>query len=184
MKIRFIVVGRTASGKTSFIDIVRKKMDIKKIPNFFLETATTRKPRDEKDKLEYTFLSNEEFENTEFLASINPFDGLWYGVLKKKNDKEGAGFFSPISMSYAKDTAEGLNYENVYFIVMNISREERHKRLLNRGDTEEEISKRFGVEDREGDYDLSNLPKGSLIFEDDNATTEEMAEIVMQKFFT
>ena len=178
-----IITGRTGAGKTTVLTEVIKLLKSENIPSSFLEQVTTRKRREGEINSEYSFLSDEEFSKTDCIARFVASNGwVKYGVLKNNNIK-GVGVFSPISLSYAVDTANGIGFDNVQFVIINLDREVRRERLLNRGEKEDSIQRRFDIEDLEGDYDLSVLPKDTLILSNPEDTPLNMAKKIVVALF-
>jgi guanylate kinase len=180
MNKKLIVIGRTAAGKTSIINEMITLLENDNIPTWFFKSATNRDRRPAEDTSEYMFLSDEEFSKMNFISTFMSIDKvLKYGVLPDNDNKQGVGFFSPISQQYAIDTAK--NMTNVQFVVIDLSREIRLERLKSRGESEEGINRRFAIEDLEGEYDYTKFPDNSIIIKDANLSPKEIAKIVLDK---
>lgn len=163
-----ILLGKSASGKTSQELLLRQ--------NGFdnLITYTTRSIRDgEVNGKDYHFVSVDEFNNLNLPVKYIVSDTWKYGI--HKNDAIGTKIFSCISESYALDISK--HFDNVKVIYFNISREERFKRLLERGDSKESIEKRFEIEDREGDINVHNF---SSLFEVNNGDLTEIYDNIIK----
>lgn len=179
--IKVILLARAGAGKTSSIDEAKKILIQKGISAWDLITATTRDPREgETHLLDYMFCTEEEFETYDFVSSISPGGWVKYGVPYAENIREGVGFFSPISLQYATDTAEAFQERDpstkVIFIILDIPRDVRAERMRSRGESEESIIKRFAIEDEEGSYDLSKLPKDTIIISDAMLSIDEVRQ--------
>jgi len=181
MNKKLIILGRSGAGKTTVINEMIKILNAQDIPTWFFKSATTRKQRAGEGTEEYIFLTEEEFEKTELVSRIAPGGESWikYGVLKNENNRNGVGFFSPISQQYAIDTAN--NMDNVQFVVIDLDREVRLQRLLERGEDKDSIQKRFEVEDKEGDYDFEHFPKDTIIIRDPLASPNELAKQILNQ---
>jgi len=178
MKTLYIVLGRTCSGKTSVVNELIKRGVGKNLVSF-----TTREPREnEVNGVDYHFITNEVFKNTDVVASFSVNEHWHYGVskdelLKVKNDNL---FFPVISLSYGLElanSAQDLGI-NVVFIYFDIDKNIRYQRLLNRGDTIESIEKRFDIEDTEGIIDINNFKDfDSIIFSEKHSENTRPLEV-------
>ena len=152
----FIFLGRSASGKTTITKDLMNIHGFKNVQNF-----TTRKKREcEVKSEEYKFISAEEFNRKKFSATFVVNDEWKYGVGYDIVDKEGENYiFSAISLDYAYSVfvsakAKGIN---VKLFILDISDTIRIQRMLERGDSEESISRRLDIEKSEGKYDSQKL---------------------------
>jgi len=183
--LKVILIARAGAGKTETLKEVMKRLNKEGVPAWELLTGTTRPPRDgEKHGVDYMFFSEEEFQNEDFIAKILLGEELSFGVMYKENIREGIGFFSPISLQYATDTASSFIERDpdteIVFIVLDIDKDVRIERMRNRGEEEHRIQARLAVEDREGPYDLSRLPDDVVVLKDATLSIEEVAEKIIE----
>lgn len=134
----------------------------------FSISATSREPRgDEKDGVEYYFLSPDEFRrrinNNEFLEYEEVYDNKFYGTLKSEVDRileEGKNVVLDV------DCVGGLNIKNIYnnqalsVFIMPPSVEVLRERLEKRGTDEPEV-----IENRlaKAEYEMSFAPQFDVI---------------------
>ncbi|MDD2247198.1 MAG: guanylate kinase [Proteiniphilum sp.] len=134
----------------------------------FSISATSREPRgDEKDGVEYYFLSPDEFRrrinNNEFLEYEEVYDNKFYGTLKSEVDRileEGK------NVVFDVDCVGGLNIKNIYnnqalsVFIMPPSVEVLRERLEKRGTDEPEV-----IENRlaKAEYEMSFAPQFDVI---------------------
>jgi len=177
---KVIVIGRTGAGKTTIITEMINILKQDNVPTWFFNSATNRAKRPGETNSEYTFVSDEEFMSMNFISTFMSIDKvLKYGVLPDNNDRKGVGFFSPISLKYATDTAK--NMDNVQFVVIDLPREVRLERLKARGEDEEGINRRFAIEDLEGKYDYNLFPENTIVIKDSNLNPNEIANIILKQ---
>jgi guanylate kinase len=157
MKHLFLIYAPSAAGKTT----VEKWLD-KNIDNLqrFVST-TTREPRiDEVNGVDYHFVSINEFNfdsSIEAQIQIGSDTNWKYGISTKEFEKINKfAIMSVISLQYVKDIADSAkrNGFNVSVIYLNVSVEERIRRMKARGETSESISKRLDFEDK---YSLNEI---------------------------
>ncbi|ETZ07069.1 guanylate kinase [Holospora obtusa F1] len=141
----FCLAGLTGSGKTSISEAVAKIGNIET-----LIKVTTRPKRSSDLDKEYRFLSSEEYNkllrenkfalHTEYYSShyAVPYSSFEYG--KKKNSFT---FITPWNFCNTSFFDPKLSYVKIW---LDISQEERIKRLLKRGDSEEYINRRLDIE--------------------------------------
>lgn len=141
-----ILVGHSASGKTSIANDLIKRYGFKK----FI-TYTTRKMRvGEVNDVDYHFVSKEEFikmkDDNEFIETMEYNDNFYGSSYRDVGDNKvlivdvrGANYFSELN-----------NDNNVFFYVY-CNEEETIKRMKLRGDKQEDIEKRL-----ESDKELFN----------------------------
>ena len=165
----------SGSGKTTLINHLMSE-----IPGIaFSVSATTRQPRgEEKNGVEYYFMSLEEFkqrvENDEFLEWEEVYPGRCYGTLKavvEKMQEEG------LHVAFDVDVVGGTNIKKFYgdealsVFIQAPSIEVLRERLVNRQtDSMEEIEKRLAKADWE-----MNFAKGkfdTIIINDDLETAK------------
>lgn len=138
-----ILLGNSGSGKTTQIKKIEKDFNIDRIV-----TATTREKRPgEKDKVDYYFLSLEEFEGLKKsgeLLEYAEYAGNFYGTIKSElkkyaGDKNGIAAVEIQGIKNIKAAYE----DRCLSIYLKISREVLVERLKMRGDSEEKIADRL-----------------------------------------
>jgi len=147
----------SGSGKSTIINIVLQK-------EFNLEfsiSATSRAPRgEEKDGVEYYFLSSEKFKekikNNELVEWEEVYPGTFYGTLKSEVDRIAA---KGNNIIFDLDVVGGLNLKKMYgeqalsIFIQPPSIEELEKRLTSRGtDSPEKIKERLSKANEELSY--------------------------------
>ena len=133
----------SGAGKTTLV----KKISVEN--NYFISIShTTRKPRvNEKDGLDYFFVSRNEFEDlikkNQFLEYAKVFNN-YYGSLKEtviKKLKEGENVIFDIDWQGAQQIKKKkLSYKIVTIFILPPSKKELYNRLLNRDKNNERIA--------------------------------------------
>lgn len=145
------IAGKTCSGKTRIVDELCKRYGYKKIV-----TYTTRPIRkNEKDGVDYHFISNEEFQEkieNGFFAEYKTYDtefGPWYYGVSAHDILEAGSkdivIVTPAGFDDITTKYPALSYRLLY-IYTNTSSIKR--RLKKRGDNDKEAERRFEA-DRE-----------------------------------
>lgn len=144
----------SGSGKSTIVNHLLKK-------NYNLEfsiSATTRLPRgDEKNGVEYYFLSVDDFEqkikNNEFVEYEQVYEGRYYGTLRSELERIWA---KGNNVVFDVDIVGGVNLKKQFgdnamaIFIKPPSVEELRKRLLSRGtDSVEEIDIRIAKAEKE-----------------------------------
>lgn len=138
-----ILLGNSGSGKTTQIKKIEKDFNIDRIV-----TATTREKRPgEIDKVDYYFLSLEEFEGLKAsgeLLEYAEYAGNFYGTIKRElekytGDKNG---IAAVEIQGIKNIKAAFK-EKCLSIYLKISKEVLVERLKMRGDSEEKIADRL-----------------------------------------
>ncbi len=181
-----ILSAPSGAGKTTI-----ERLLLKEIPNLVkIITCTTRKPRkDEKDGVDYIFLSNEEFEKRikegKFLeyALVH---GRYYGTPKEEVIKEidkGNDVILTIDVQgtlYIKDNFS-KEFDITTIFILPPSIDELIKRLKLRGESEDEINRRLNSLKKE-------VPKWKyydylVINEDLEVAKESIKKIILSQRF-
>ena len=146
----FIISAPAGGGKTTIVNML-----LKEVPNLErVITCTTRKPREgEKDKIDYFFLSKEEFEqgikNGKFLEYAKVHDN-YYGTPKDEVEKllsEGKDLILVIDVQGMKQIKEKTDIVSIFILPPSL--DELINRMKKRGEPEEEIKKRLETAKRE-----------------------------------
>jgi guanylate kinase len=149
-----IISGPSGTGKTT---IVKHLLDNGLNLSFSI-SATTRQSRgDEKNGIDYFFLSVEEFKekikNGEFVEWEEVYDNVFYGTLKSEMEKI---WKSGCHVLFDVDVKGGINLKKIYgnraiaLFIMPPSVEELHNRLSKRGsDARDKIKMRIAKAEEE-----------------------------------
>lgn len=138
-----ILLGNSGSGKTTQIKKIERDFNIDRIV-----TATTRAKRPgEKDKVDYYFVTSEEFEDLKTsgeLLEYAEYAGNFYGTIKNElekylDDKNG---IAAVEIEGIKNIKAAFK-EKCMTIYLKISKKVCKKRLKMRGDSEEKIIDRL-----------------------------------------
>ncbi|WP_294078683.1 guanylate kinase [Proteiniphilum sp. UBA5384] len=159
----------SGAGKSTLIRyLLSQELNIR-----FSISATSRKPRgEEKDGIEYYFLTPEEFRrriaNNEFLEYEEVYKDKFYGTLKREVDRILA---EGINVVFDVDCIGGLNIKKVYgnraltVFVMPPSVEALRKRLEKRAtDAPAVIENRLA----KAEYEMSFAPQFDVIIHNDD----------------
>ena len=174
----------SGAGKTTLVKyIIETFNDIQ-----FSISATSRIARgEEKDGVDYYFLSNEEFKarvkNEEFIEYEEVYGGNYYGTLKSELDRIWNA--NKIAI-FDIDVAGGANIKNMFpnetlsIFVMPPSIDVLKNRLLERGDvSSEEINVRVKKAESELDY-ASKFD--NIIINNDLEESKKIAHTLIKKF--
>ena len=152
-----VIVGESASGKTTLAKEYEDWLDFKRIV-----TYTTREPRqNEKEGVDYHFIDDAEFErlNKEgFFAETAEYNGWKYGSAKKDYATNAVTVLTPRGLRSVK--RNGVECTSIY---LDVPRRDRLMKCLSRQDNIEEAYRRSlsdvgqfdGIAD-EVDYVLKN----------------------------
>ncbi len=158
-----VITGKTASGKDTLIaKILEKYPDFKKVL-----TTTSRSPReDEKNGVDYNFVSEEEFINRikeERLLEHVRYGGNFYGTEKSQIDTED-NLIWKIDPSMAGKAKEV--FPDCISLYITVDNQTVLQRLKMRGLSEEEIAKRMQDDQKfwdlyqnKYDYVIENIPE-------------------------
>lgn len=152
-----VIVGESASGKSTVEKILQNDYGYKKIVSF-----TTRKPRDgEINGVDYYFVDDDEFKNLRevgFFIETATYNGWNYGTPKKQCVDNVVLVATPHGLRQLKKS--GVDIISFY---INVPRRDRLIKILQRGDNIEEAYRRSlsdvgqydGIKD-EVDYVITN----------------------------
>lgn len=152
-----VIVGESASGKTTLAKEYEDWLDFKRIITY----TTRAKRRNERDGVDYHYISDEEFErlnNEGFFAETAEYNGWKYGSAKKDYTNDTVAVLTPRGLRSVK--RNGVKCTSIY---LDVPRRDRLAKCLNRGDNIEEAYRRSlsdvgqfdGIAD-EVDYVLKN----------------------------
>ena len=144
----FVFSAPSGSGKTTLV----RHLLLQNLPLGFSISATSRTPRgEEKDGMDYYFLSEEEFrqkiEEDAFIEYEEVYQGAFYGTLRSEVErlwKEGKNVLFDIDVIGGLSVKEQYPEETLAVFVQPPSLEELEKRLRQRmTETEEKIQQRL-----------------------------------------
>jgi len=172
------LLGRSASGKTTTLNELVKRGEYKNLVSY-----TTRAIRDnEIEGIDYHFVDIDTFNSLGLKVTFEVNESWKYGL--SFNELKGRYVFQAISQDYIYSAMQEAqkNGFNVKLIVFSLSRVERLRRLLSRGETEESIQKRFEIESNEGDYNLDLFDNFNCrVINTDNLTVNDMVNEVLKE---
>lgn len=174
----------SGSGKSTIINyLLTKNLNLT-----FSISATSRAPRgEEKDGVEYYFLTPEEFRkriaNNEFLEYEEVYEDRFYGTLKAPIEKQLADGFNVV---FDVDVVGGCNIKQFYgeralsLFVQPPCVEELRKRLIGRGtDAPEVIESRIA----KAEYELGFVDKfDTIVINDDLETAKSHTLKAIKEF--
>lgn len=165
-----ILSAPSGSGKST---IIRRLMEIADLCLGFSVSATSRKPRgDERDGVEYYFLSEKEFkeraERGEFVEWEEVYPGTCYGTLLSEVTRvthAGRNLIMDVDVKGALNIKEFFGEKALALFIMPPSKEELEKRLRSRStDSEDSILKRLA----KADFEMGFAPKFDDVVVNDN----------------
>ena len=132
MKPLFLIVGKSASGKTSITEFLEKEIDMKS-----LQSYTTRKPRYE-GETGHTFISDEEFDKLENIIAYTEYHEHRYCCTQAQLDEADLYVVDPPGV---KTLLERYNAQDrdICIIFFSASTRVRIDRMRSRGDSDENI---------------------------------------------
>ncbi|MBD5190483.1 MAG: guanylate kinase [Bacteroidales bacterium] len=177
-----ILSAPSGTGKSS---IIKNLITDATLRLCFSISATSRKPRgEEKDGVDYYFLSNEEFKEKvslgEFVEWEEVYAGTCYGTLEsevKRITSAGNNLIMDIDVKGALNVKKRFGNRALSIFVLPPSKEELERRLRDRAtDSDETIAKRLA----KADYELSFADKFDtrVVNDDLHQATEEVRRLI------
>ncbi len=170
-----VLSGASASGKTEAAKMLMAKYGIQKAI-----TTTTRPMRvHEVDGRDYFFVSKEKFDQLikedKFVEYTN-YNGNYYGSTKDQiaNDRVVVIDLEGLK-SYSR-----LNDKRIVTFYLSTCEEIRYKRMLERGDKEEDAKRR--IENDRRVFDHNQIPNVDYKIDSENRSIEEVADLVYQLY--
>ena len=170
-----VLSGASASGKTEAAKMLMAKYGIQKAI-----TTTTRPMRvHEVDGRDYFFVSKEKFnqliKEDKFVEYTN-YNGNYYGSTKDQiaNDRVVVIDLEGLK-SYSR-----LNDKRIVTFYLSTCEEIRYKRMLERGDKEEDAKRR--IENDRKVFDNNQIPDVDYKIDSENRSIEEVADLVYQLY--
>ncbi|NLL68644.1 MAG: hypothetical protein GX232_00345 [Acholeplasmataceae bacterium] len=170
-----VIVGASASGKTEIAKILIKKYGYHKCV-----TTTTRPPRiGEVDRVDYHFLSREDFLSKvkeKAFVEVTNYQNNFYGIQRKDITPGAIVIVDP---NGANELVLQLG-SKVYLVLVESSREDRKRRMLNRGDQLDLVIKRLESDDEV--FNKDKLLRVDLYINNCTQTLEELADIIHNNY--
>ena len=156
-----VLTGGSGSGKSFY----EKFLNINGFQKFVSHTTREARIKDnEKNGVDYYFVTKEEFKNIEMLETTIVKDNFYGLSLNEYLSKED-NCVVVVDPNGTKQLIDKLGKENLVTILLDISLEERKQNMIDRGDTIEAIEKRLLNEDFVNDYYNLGLKPDILIQE-------------------
>ncbi len=172
-----ILVGASASGKTVTALKLEEKYGFKKAV-----TTTTREKRiNEKDGVDYFFLTKEEFLNKikdNGLVEYTIYNNNYYGCGVEQVADNKVIVVDPNGLKSFKD----LNNDNIVAFLLVAPEEVRYLRMLNRKDTEENAKKRL-INDKK-EFTEDKLAPIDYIIDTSKISIDEVADKIYKLYKT
>lgn len=170
-----VLSGASASGKTEAAKMLTSKYGIVKAI-----TTTTRPMRvHEIDGRDYFFVSKEKFEEMirdDLFVEHTLYNGNYYGSTKSQiADNRSVVIDVEGLKSYS-----ALKEERIVTFYLSTSEEVRYKRMLERGDKEEDAKKR--IENDRKIFADGNIPHVNFRIDSENKTIEQVADEVYRLY--
>ena len=135
----FILVGPSASGKTTVAQLLVERLGLRRAT-----TTTTRERRAGEPLDAYNFVSKENF-SAEDMVECQEYAGNYYGLSKKEADTSNLVIMEPIGakklQAYCKTKGRPC-----YIIGLQASKQEQAERMLLRGDSARMIDERIAFD--------------------------------------
>ncbi len=166
-----VLAGASASGKTEAAKMLAKKYGITKVI-----TTTTRPMRaGETNEKDYFFVTKEKFEQMikeGKFVEYTIYNGYYYGSTKDQIAENKCVVIDP----YGLKAYTELSDKNIVTFFLELSEEERHKRMIERGDDPQLVKKRI-LHDRAA-FTKDKLVKVDYHIESKKYTIEETAMLI------
>jgi guanylate kinase len=138
----YLLIGRSASGKTTIANRLTEKYGYKSISSY-----TTRPPRYDGEE-GHIFINDATFDQLGELAGFVEYNGYRYGTTMQQVDEADIYVIDPIGAEYLLDKYVGRPICIIYF---DASIPTRIHRMLDRGDSDNAIIRRL-LQDEEYDW--------------------------------
>lgn len=128
----FLIVGKSASGKTTIAEFLEKEIGMKS-----LQSYTTRKPRYE-GETGHTFVTDEEFDKLENIIAYTEYHEHRYCCTQEQLDDADIYVIDPPGVETLLERYDANNRQ-VCIMFFSASTRVRIDRMRNRGDSDEKI---------------------------------------------
>ena len=169
-----VLVGPSASGKSA---IVKKLVSDFNMQKFI--TCTTRSPRvGEVDKVDYYFMSKEEFDtrytNDEFIETVY-YNGNHYGTLKSEAAMDKVVILEPNGLNNFIEKNIDL-----FSVFLHTDEQKLKDRMLFRGDSMPDVLKR--LENDKISFNKDALKDVNLVVDTSDLSISEIAAIIYKNY--
>lgn len=162
MKPLYLIVGKSASGKTTVAEFLEKEKDMKS-----LQSYTTRKPRYE-GETGHTFISDEEFDKLENIIAYTEYHEHRYCCTQEQLDDADLYVIDPPGVETLLKKYNNKD-RDVCIIFFSAGIRTRIDRMRNRGDSDEKIIGRLYNDSEYGWWDkISNLYSYYKLMDNEN----------------
>lgn len=170
-----VLSGASASGKTEVAKVLASKYGIVKVI-----TTTTRPIRiHETDGVDYFFVSNERFLEMikeDRFVEYTEYNGNFYGSTKDQIQNNKCVVIDPVGLkAYSK-----IENRNVVTFFLESEEDTRYKRMLQRGDSVENASRRI-INDRAA-FAKSNICRVDYNIDSEHHSVEEVADTIYKLY--
>ena len=138
----YLLIGRSASGKTTIANILEEKYDYKSVSSY------TTRPQRYDGEIGHIFIDDATFDQLGELAGFVEYNGYRYGTTMKQVDEADVYVIDPIGAEYLLDKYVDRPICIIYF---DTSIPTRIHRMVDRGDGDHAIIKRL-LQDEEYDW--------------------------------
>ena len=165
-----LLAGKSGSGKSSVAEYLGKKYGLRQVLSY-----TTRPKRGPEDNT-HIFLSNAEFDKIkkEDMVAYTEFAGYRYCATQEMVDKADIYVIDPDGILTFKKRYTGMNV--AIPIYLNVTKRERFRRMLNRGDSVEMAEKRIINDDEKFSSIMECHP---ITINATHKTVEEVGEEIL-----
>ena len=174
MKNIYLIVGPSGVGKTTLAENLEKRYGYKALKSY-----TDRAPRNEDDN-SHTFVSKEKFErllNGNQLCEYVEFAGHHYAADRKQIDESDLSVVEPSGVREIKNHYNGD--KGIFVIGLHQTPAELRRRMLERGDSKEEVALRV-KEDKVVFDDLQDISDLYLLAEGEEQLTETVNSFIRE----
>ena len=138
----YLLIGRSASGKTTIANILEEKYGYKSVSSY------TTRPQRYDGEVGHIFIDDETFDQLGELAGFVEYNGYRYATTMQQVDEADIYVIDPIGTEYLLDKYVDRPICIIYF---DTSIPTRINRMIDRGDSDDEIIKRL-LQDEEYDW--------------------------------
>ena len=140
----FLLIGRSASGKTTIANILEEKYEYKSVSSY------TTRPQRYDGEVGHIFIDDATFDQLGELAGFVEYNGYRYGTTMQQVDETDIYVIDPIGAEYLLDKYKDRPICIIYF---DASIPTRIYRMLDRGDSDNAIIRRL-LQDEEYDWQI------------------------------
>lgn len=154
MNKKFLIVGRTASGKSSIAREVCKKLGLVQVKSY---TTRVARPGETSENSDHYYISEDEFEmimdgKDGDVAAYTEINGVKYCTTTNVLEQSDVYVIDPNGVDYLKEKCAGqFDFVEIYVRVPYKTAEQR---FINRGGTKKEFEQRYEKESKQfGEYE-------------------------------